>query len=190
MNPKSDLPRFPGDVTRNLLIFGQRVDVWFEPDLFEVDRRAQSRLGAITDADGLRSLMTLPIGLPVRMMDLAPLDLLVLETLGEGAVVIHDSMVTRHARPPVRLTGLVKHAERWDDIQAVSLLRTHAPRLVLASEPLARRVLKEADPDIGIAITTESSIVLKRKPGSRWLRPSWQRWLLAEAVFAAPRVTV
>ena len=76
---------FAGELTRDLLVFGQRVDVWLRPDSAEIDRRAHTGLGALADADVLRVLMTLPVGLAVRMMDLHPLDRLVLETLPDGA---------------------------------------------------------------------------------------------------------
>lgn len=187
---RADVAVFSGEVVRDLPVFSQRVDVWFRPDRSEIDRRRRAGLGAITDPDALRTLLALPIGHPVRLTDLHPLDGLVLDSLPPGAAEVGDETVTRQATSPVELTGLVKNAARWEDVQAVSLLRTHAPRLVMASNPLARRVLEEADPDIGVAVRSAQGMVVLRQPGSRWVKPSWQRWLLAEAAFAAWKVSV
>lgn len=103
----------------------------------------------------------------------------------EAALRTEGPAVTRLAVPPVQLNGFVKRATMWEDVQAVSLLRTHAPRLVATNPRLAARILREADPDIGVARATADAVHIERTPGRRWLKPSWQRWLIAELAFGA-----
>jgi hypothetical protein len=177
---------FRGEVLSNFIAFGQSVDLWIRPIEFEVERRRRAQLGAITRPDAIRSLMGLPAGIPIAMAAIAPLDRLVLEALSPAIIRTHRTEVERLAVPPVQLVGIVKRAHSWDDVQAVSLLRTHAPRVVIASAALARRIIREADPEIGVADVDDVQTTL-RPPGRRWIKPSWQRWLIAELAYDAWR---
>jgi hypothetical protein len=129
--------------------------------------------------------MELPVGLPVPLSEIHPLILFTLEQVGEPMVRIRADNIVRLATPPVELAGIVKYAARWTDVQAVSLLRTHAARLVVARQPLARRIMREADPEIGVAVLEAGTMTISREPGKRWVCPSWQRWYIAETAFAA-----
>jgi hypothetical protein len=80
--------------------------------------------------------------------------------------------------------GVAKRVHSWEDVQKLSLLRTHAPRLAIASRSLADRIVRTCDPDMGVAVVTDDCVTMERNPGRRWVRPSWQRWLVAEMVFA------
>ena len=97
-----------------------------------------------------------------------------------------DEWIVRRAVAPVDLVGIVKWAAHWSDVQAISLLRTHAPRFVVAPHALAVRVARVAEADLGIA-DADADGCWMNSPGTRWVKPSWQRWLLAELVFAAGR---
>ena len=176
---------FTGDLVEGLEVFGQRIDVWVERNFDEIARRKVKELGAITSADAIRTLMGLPAGVPVPARTVNPLDLLVLTGLASGHVRMEDDDIVRLVVPPMRIMGIVKHAIDWDDVVAVTLLRTHGPRVVVASGALARRALRDADPDLGVANHDFGKTVIQRRPGNRWLKPSWQHWLIAEAAFAA-----
>jgi hypothetical protein len=114
------------------------------------------------------------------------LDQLVLLDTGvtAGAVRIVGATVVREAIPPLALVGLVKHACCLSDAQAMTLLRTHAPRVLVTDyRALAERVLRDTDPDLGVIHRVGAHERVMRTPGRRWLCPSWQRWLLTETAY-------
>ncbi len=172
---------FGGVVVKGLETFGQHVDLSVRLVNEEVERRRDAAMGAVLDASMLRFVSALPYGirLPVDLLD--PLGRL---ALGEAtaAGLIHQAVdeFVVVVRPPVEPIGLVMHALDWDDIVAVSFLRTHAPRAVIVGRPLARRVMNEADP--GLGVVSEGEVV--RLPDSRYVKSGWQRWLTAELAYA------
>lgn len=87
------------------------------------------------------------------------------------------------AVPPVDLVGFAKTAREWSDVRGVTLLRRHGPRIAIASRPVAERILREVAPDVGVAVGSGSDCVVLRRPGVGAVRPSWQRWIIAEAAF-------
>jgi hypothetical protein len=182
---RPDVACFAGEPVHGVRVFGQEVDVWVRPIEPEIERRRAAAIGAVTDATVLRALMDLPEGFPVALVDIDPLMRMVLDGLDERVVEVRADHVVRRLSPPVGLTGLVKHATVWEDVQAATLLRTHAPRLVVAPPELARRVVQQADPDLGVAEANGEVVTIRRSPGRRWLCPSWQRWMTAETAYAA-----
>ena len=177
-------PLFEGERARGVAVFGQEVDVWLQPVPDEVQRRAGLGVGAISDHDSVRALMDMPEGLPVDVGRLDTNTLLAMDDLlAAHAVTLVGSSVCRRAVPPVKLLGLSKAAEQWSDVQALTLLRTHGPRYVLAPLPVANRTLREIDTDVGVAVLEEFGIRILRRPGTRAVRPSWQRWAVAEAAY-------
>lgn len=178
-------PLFEGEHTREVAVFGQTVDIWLKPVTDEVQRRAELGVGAIADHDSLRALMEMPQGLPVDMGCLDANTLLAMDDLlAISAITMVGSSVCRRAVLPVELVGLSKVAEQWSDVQAVTLLRTHCSRYVLAPLPMAKRTLREIDTDVGVAVRQGSGHRIVRRPGARAVRPSWQRWAVAEAAYA------
>lgn len=179
----NDVMAFDGEAVRSVIVFGQHVDIWLQPVESEVRRRSQSDAGKLSH-DVIRGLMTLPEGMPIRFETISADMLLVLEEAIEtGAVRLANQRIVRIAIPAVTLNGIVKTINTWDDIRALTLLRTHAPRLAIASAPIARRILKEIDHDVGVALRQGHGIRILREPGSRWVRPTWRRWVTAEAAF-------
>lgn len=179
---QSELELFDGDLLSDLTVFGQNVDAWVQPIKSEVLRRRDAMLGAILDPEILRTLRLLPFRMPVATSELGPIDMLILEDAPPGAVEHRTDAIIRLAEPPLQIMGIVKRAACWEDIQAVSLLRTHAPRFVEARHNLAIRAMREADSEIGVVDSGDKGAVL-RKAGRRWLKPSWQRWLISEIAF-------
>jgi hypothetical protein len=171
-------------VLGSVRVFGQDVDVVFRWDTAELDRRRAVGLEAVTSCEALRALSGLPAGLPVAASRVDPCDRLVLSELPPGAVDEVGSDVIRQLVPPVQLIGIAKEIDSWEDVQGLTLLRTHAPRLAIAHQPLARRIATTCDPDLGLAVASLDGLSIERPPGSRWIKPSWQRWLLAETVMA------
>lgn len=180
MNPQA----FEGELADNVDVFGQTVDVWFRPRSAEVERRESLGVGAIVDHDCLRALMDMPEGMPLDVMMLDPATLMAIDALVTiGAVELIGKSVCRRAVPPVELLGFSKTADRWTDVQGVTLLRTHGPRIIFGSLPLAQRTLREIDPQVGVAVIERGGWRMIRQPGTRAVRPSWQRWAIAEATY-------
>ena len=182
MNPQA----FEGDLAGKVDIFGQTVDVWFRPRSAEVERRKSLGVGAIVDHDCLRALMDMPEGVPLNVVSLDPATVMAIDTLVTvGAVELVGDSVYRHAVPPVELLGFTKTVDRWSEVQGITLLRTHGPRVIFGSPPLARRTLREIDPQVGVAVIERSGWRIVRQPGTRAVRPSWQRWAIAETTYDA-----
>ena len=179
---------FGGCVVPNVRVFGQHVGVSVRPRASEIERRRALGIRSIDNYDVIKALMTLPEGIVLARATLEVDALLVLEDLVRlGAVDEQDDKVIRRAVPPVELLGLTKMATSWADVQAITLLRTHAPRMVIArTARLARRVLREIDPEVGVAVPAGSDqIECLRVPTGHKVRPTWRRWVTAEAAYEA-----
>lgn len=178
---------FGGSLLRGVRLFAQTVDVSCRPDAAEADRRRALGVGAMTDPDLLRALMGIPEGLPVAIEALAAVTTFALdELLSCGAVEIIGGHVIRRAVPPVELLGLTKVVSDWSEVQAITLLRTHAPRMVIAPATLARRILAEVDAEVGVSVqSARGEVGCRRLPGASRVRPSWQRWFTAEVAYGA-----
>ena len=175
---------FEGDLARDVQVFGQKVDIWISPRAEEVSRRGDLGVGEIVGNDCLRALMGLPEDYPVDARALDPAAVFSMDDLlAISAVEIVGGMVYRRAVPPVEIVGFTKVASRWSDVQEATLLRTHGPRYVLAPSGIARRALREIDPEVGVATRDGSGWRVMRPPGVKAVRPSWQRWAVAEAAF-------
>ena len=162
----------------------RRWDIWFKPRPAEVERREVLGVGPIVDHDCLRALMDMPEGMPLDVLSLDPTTVMTIDTLVTvGAVELVENSVYRRAVPPVELLGFTKTVDGWSDVQGITLLRTHGPRIIFGSLPLARRTLREIDPQVGVAVIEQSGWRMVRQPGTRAVRPSWQRWAIAEATY-------
>lgn len=176
---------FEGEKAGGVQVFNQTVDVWIKPREGEVERRSALGVGAITDYDIVRALMGLPEGLPVDVGSLDASAIFAMDDMLDiGAVEIVDGSVYRLAIPPVELVGFTKVARQWSDVQEATLLCTHGPRYVVASRAIARRTLREIDPEVGVAICEGQECRILRRPGTAAVCPSWQRWAIAEEAFA------
>lgn len=175
---------FEGQRVRDVAFFGQTADVWIRPRREEITRRREAGAGAITDRSSLRALMELPAGIPVPVACLGETTVAALGVLAEmRAIELLERDVSRLAVPAVEILGFAKLARCWPDVEGLTLLDTHGPRFVFVSPRLVRRVLREVCPEVGIAV----------RDGPRWheirparasaVRPSWQRWAIAEAAF-------
>lgn len=185
----ADFVPFPGIRVRDVAIFGHQIDVYISPQQDELRRREELGLGAFCDASGIRTLDVLPSGIRVPSTLLDALDHLCLSTLPPGAIEATAQTMTRLAVAPVRVNGIARAIKYWDDAAAMTLLRTHAPRIVIAAPRLANRVIRNVDPELGVAVTWGETPVLVRSPGSHAVRHSWQRWLLAELAYASWRAS-
>lgn len=178
---------FPGTRVRDVEIFSHRVDIYISPRHDEIQRRETRGLGAICNPSAIRTLDALPSGirLPATLLD--ALDHLSLTTLAPGAIQSNEKTIERLAIAPVRVNGITRAVERWDEAASLSLLRTHAPRIAVTTDRrVADRVWRGIDDsDLGVAVVTDTTSVLVRSPGSAAVRHSWQRWLLAELSYAA-----
>ena len=175
---------FDGERVPDVHVFGQTIDIWIRPRTDEINRRTALGVGALLDEGQVRALMTIPDGVPVELRALDGAMLLELEGLLEArAVDIVGETAKRRAIPPVDLVGFAKTAHEWSDLLGVTLLRTHGPRIAIASRAVAERILREVDPDVGVAVGAGPDCVVLRRPGVRGVRPSWQRWIIAEAAF-------
>lgn len=174
---------FAGDLVPGREVFGQQVDLYVTPVDPEIERRASVGIGAVTDVDILRLLMGLPAHESVPSSILDPLGRFVLSHAPQGVVEITGDVVTRRLVAPLQIEGIVKRASSWADIEAATLLRTHAPCVVVAPGRLARRALVEAPQHLGVARMDRDAPVTERLPSARWVRPSWQRWTTAELAF-------
>lgn len=175
---------FGGERVPDVHVFGQTLDIWIRPRAAEIDRRTGLGVGAMLDEGMVRALMTIPEGASVELRALDGAMLLEMDGLLENhAVDIVGDAARRRAIPPVDIVGFAKIAHDWSDVRGVTLLRTHGPRVAIASRPLAERILREVDPDVGVAVGTGSDCDVLRWPGVRGVRPSWQRWIIAEAAF-------
>ena len=181
---------FGGELVPGIHVFGQTVDIWVSPRTEEIDRRTAAEVGAILDEHTIRTLMTIPEGVPIELRSLDGGALLAMEgLLAAHAVEIVGDTLCRRAIPPVDLVGISKAARDWSDVQGITVLATHGPRIVVATKPMARRVLREIDPEVGVAVVEGSGFVVLRPPGARAVRPSWQRWSIAEATYERWRDT-
>lgn len=178
---------FPGELASGVVVFGHEINVTFRWVVSEVDRRQRCGLQAITAVPALRSLFALPEGVPVPATSIDPFERVILGELPPGAVDEIGTDLIRRAVPPVQLTGIIKEVRTWADAQDLVLLRTHAPRLALAPPELARRIAASCDPELGVVAREADDMKLERSPGRRWVKPSWQRWLVAEMVALAAR---
>ena len=177
---------FEGEHAAEVLVFGQTVDIWMRPRVAEVDRRSSLGVGAIMSHSCVRALMDMPEGMAVELGSLHPATLWAMEDLvAVHAVEIAGRCARRRAVPPVELVGFCKVAQRWSDVEAITMLRTHGPRVVVAPWPMAKRTLKEIDPDVGVAVDEGGGLEILRRPGVRAVRPSWQRWAIAETAYDA-----
>lgn len=175
---------FDGEFVPGVHTFGQTIDIWVRPRTEEIDRRAAARVGAILDEFLIRALMTFPQGLPIELRTLDGGALLAMEGLLDAhAVEVIDDTVCRRMVPPVDLVGIAKAARKWSDVRGITLLRTHGPRVAVAAKPMAQRIMREIDPEVGVAVIEGSDYVVLRRPGVTAVRPSWQRWVIAEAAF-------
>ena len=177
---------FGGERVPEVHIFGQTVDIWIEVNASEAERRTAAGVGAMPDEELIRSLMGVPEGMPVSSRALDGRVLLAMERLLDvRAVEFEGDSFLRRAIPPVRIVGIAKAIGRWSDVWGVTLLRTHGPRIAVAERPMARRIIREVDPDVGVVMRRGDALDLLRPPGTRALRPSWQRWVIAETAYGA-----
>ena len=175
---------FGGELVPGIHVFGQTIDIWVSPRTEEIDRRAAAGVGAILEEHMIRTLMTIPEGVPIELRSLDGGALLAMEGLLEAhAVEVIGDTLRRRAIPPVDLVGIAKAAREWSDVQGITFLATHGPRIVVAAQPMARRIMREIDPEIGVAVDEGSGVVVLRHPGAKAVRPSWQRWAIAEAAY-------
>ena len=175
---------FGGEFVPDVHVFGQTVDIWVSPRTEEIDRRAAAGVGAILDEHMIRTLMALPEGVPIELRSLDGGALLAMEGLLEThAVEVVGDTLRRRAIPPVDLVGFAKAVREWTDMRGLTLLRTHGPRVAVAATPMARRIMREIDPEIGVAVDEGPGVVVLRHPGAKAVRPSWQRWAIAEAAY-------
>ena len=175
---------FDGERVRDVHVFGQTVDIWIRPRIEEIDRRAAAGVGAIIEDYMIRALMSVPEGVPIELRSLDGATLLAMEgLLAAHAVEIVGDTACRRAIPPVDLVGISKAASDWSDVQGVTFLATHGARIVVAAKPMARRVMREIDPEVGVVVLEESDCAVLRCPGVTAVRPSWQRWSIAETAF-------
>ena len=179
---------FGGRRVNDLQVFGQVVDLFVTPELEELARRDEIGLGSLQASDVLRVLIALPYMLPVSAHTLDPLDLLVLERVPGAVRWCDDGMVVREARAPYRLDGIVKWAGDLESLQLTTLLRTHAPCLVICPPNLLAEARRTTGEHLGLATCGDDEdelVRIHRVPDGRWLKPSWQRWLVAEAAYDA-----
>ena len=176
---------FDGERVENVDVTGQEVDIWIQPNLHEIERRRAHGVGAMCDHDHIRALMDMPEGLHVPLRCLDGATLMAMEDLVElRAVKFDGNSVSRVAVQPVAMVGISKVAECWDDARRITWLGPHAPRYVIASGRIAKRVLAEVDPQVGLAVPQDGQCRIARTAGARRVFPSWQRWAIAERAFA------
>ena len=177
-------PLFAGQQVRYGDVFAQTVNLWIRPRVGEVQRRQAAGVGAIVDHDNVRGLMDLPAGIPIDGAALTAATLLAMSGLvASHAVAVEGRWVRRLAAPPVELVGIDKVAHRWCDVEAITLLRCHAPRLIVASPALAKRAMCDIDPQVGVAVAERGGYRTLRPAGHQAVRASWQRWAIAEAAY-------
>ena len=177
-------PLFAGTRVQNVHVFGQTVHLWVVPRLEEIDRRTRAGTGPITDHGHLQALHPIPESEPVAADSLGALALLELDALlATRAIKLDEHRAWRLAVAPMEIVGIEKQATTWSDIQAITLLRTHAPRIVIASTTLARRTLREIDDAVGVATNTNGALRILRPAAQTAHRRSWQRWAIAEAAY-------
>lgn len=176
---------FDGECVEDVDVIGQEVDIWIRPNIHEIERRRAQGVGAMCDHDHIRALMDLPEGVYVPLRCLDGATLLAMDDLVErGAVEFDGDSVSRVAVQPVAMVGISKVAECWDDARRITWLGSHAPRYVIASGRIAKRVLAEIDPQVGLAVQQDGAWRIARTAGARRVFPSWQRWAIAERAFA------
>lgn len=176
---------FDGDFVPDVDVTGQVVDIWVRPYEDEIERRRALGVGAMLEHDVVRALFDMPAGVPLPPACLDGATLMAMDDLVElGAVEFNDALVTRIAVVPVEMVGISKVAECWDDARRITWLGTHAPRFVIAGQRIAKRVMDEVDPQVGVVLQHQDETRILRPAGSRRLFPSWQRWVLAERSFA------
>ena len=175
---------FDGDFVPEVHIFGQTVDLWVSPYTEETNRRAAAGVGAILDEHMIRTMMALPEEVPIELRSLDGGALLAMEGLLEAhAVEVIGDNVRRRAIPPVDLVGIAKAVREWSDMRGLALLGKIGPRVAVAATSMARRIMREIDPEIGVAVVEGPDFAVLRPPGARAVRPSWQRWAIAEAAY-------
>ena len=177
---------FGGERVPSVHVFGQTIDIWIEARVSEVARRTAANVGAMPDEEIIRALMCIPQGMPMQPQALDGRLLLAMDQLLEvHAVEFREGLLYRLAAPPVEIVGVSKVINAWSDIRGLTLLSTHGPRLSIAARPIARRIMREIDPEIGVMMASGDGLGLLRTPQANHIRPSWQRWIIAEEAFAA-----
>lgn len=177
-------PLFAGTRVEDVHVFGQTVHLWVLPRLEEIDRRSRADTGPITDHGHLQALHQMPESEPVAADSLNARTLLELDALLDTrAIKLDEHRAWRLAVAPMDIVGIEKQATTWSDIQAITLLRTHAPRIVVTSTTLARRTLREIDDAVGVATNTNGALRTLRPAAQTPHRRSWQRWAIAEAAY-------
>lgn len=97
----------------------------FRPDDAEWHRRGQVGLGALDSSDHLDVLLSLPIGLPVPVVELSPRERRQLAKLPAGAVAICSGDVVRLAVSPLRVELAIVPARGW--VKGLELAGRFAP---------------------------------------------------------------
>lgn len=187
MNPSDSTisALFTGDFVPDVDVTGQVVDIWVRPYEDELQRRRELGIGAMVEHDLVTALFDMPAGVPLPATCLDGATLMAMDDLVElGAVEFADDLVTRVAMVPVEMVGISKFAECWDDARRITWLGPHAPRFVIAANRIAKRVMDEVDPQVGVVLQHQGECRILRPAGSRRVFPSWQRWAIAERAFA------
>ena len=176
---------FDGEYVADVHIFGQTVDIYIRPRTEEIDRRAAVGVGAIVEDYMIRALMNVPEGVPIELRALDGATLLAME----GAVGCARDRDRRRHRVPASDPA---RRPRRDHQGRPRMVRRAGDHISGYSRPSGRgrcrsgslgATIREIDPEVGVAIVEESDCVVLRRPGATAVRPSWQRWSIAETAY-------
>jgi hypothetical protein len=96
-----------------LPILGVRALLRYRFDAQEVDRRRRARVGAVRDPEILDLLLGLPVGIPVSVEALTPMERSALRLTPPGVVQREAGSVTRSAVYPLRVDLAVVATQGW-----------------------------------------------------------------------------
>lgn len=154
----------------------------------EQDRRRQVGLGAVTSLWLLDAVMSLPLGMPVRISDISRTPWDDLRIAPTGVVAIDDGWVTRLLSPPLTVVAAVVRGTGWRrPLQRVGQFSPFAQRLIVLDKIPPPRLMWEAQvAGVGVWTVEEGQPVELCAPEPfkrRYWKPAG--WRFTERAYAA-----
>ena len=170
------------------VVAGAVGDALVSCDYAEQARRRQVGLGAVTSLWLLDAVMSLPLGVPVRISDLSETTWAELRVAPDGVVAIDSGWVTRLLSPPVTVVAAVVRGNGWRrPLQRVGQFTPFAQRVVVLDKVPPPRLLWEAQvTGVGVWIIEDGLVVEVCAPEPfkrRYWKPAG--WRFAERAYAA-----
>jgi hypothetical protein len=176
-----------GTVVLDVPLLGQVVTVVADIDAAEHDRRRRLQTGAMADYALLDRVANLPCETTVRVPDGDWLGRAA--ALGAVETEPHDHRITRVARRPCQVIGVLRQTSRWlPCIQQMSLFAPLATRAVVLSDRVRDRgaaAMEASSLGVGLVRHGAAGMTVVVPPEPAVPRLSTGHWLMTETVYSA-----